>query len=323
MSFKSKVKQSSTEVAGSQERQQSLGDEKAPSTKMGSTAVLAMCKPQYFEVSYSINPWMHPPDWKNRMVELRQKAQAGWEEMYQKFLSLGVSVVLVPPEDGLPDMVFTANAGIVLDRKALLSRFRYPERQAEERPFAAFFEDMRHKNIISEVKRLPEEIRQEGAGDCYWDAYRQLFWAGYGPRSSKDAVSYIEEYFGKPVVALKLASDEFYHIDISLCPLSGGQLIYYPEALTTESLATIRDIVPKEFLIPLKIEEAVTFAANAVNLGKQIVMASCSARLEAELNQHGYNIVRVPVETFAMAGGSVFCMTLRLDQGSTMKIGRT
>jgi N-dimethylarginine dimethylaminohydrolase len=281
------------------------------------TAVLAMSRPEYFEVSYTINPWMQPTDWQSRAVELLEKAQRGWKVMYETFRSMGISIQLVPACQGLPDMVFTANAAIVLNKKALLSRFRYKERQGEESHYAEFFKGLKGTGVLEDVQSIPEGIFQEGAGDCHWDASRQLFWAGYGPRSCKEAIPYIESYFGKPVVALELASDQFYHIDVSLCPLSGGEIIYYPGAFTEKSLSILLERVPQDKLISITREDAAVFAANAVNSEKRLIMARCSEALERQLQEHGYSVTRVPVETFAMSGGSVFCMTLRLDRQSS------
>ncbi len=179
--------------------------------------------------------------------------------MCQTFLSLGVSIQLVPPVAKLPDMVFTANAAIVLDKKVLLAHFKHKERQGEETPFAQFFSDMKEQGVIDDVKVLPKEIFQEGAGDCHWDSHRQLFWAGYGPRSSKEAIPIISDYFGKEVIALELASDRYYHVDVSLCPLTRGQLIYYPTAFTKQSLAKIQERVPKDQLIAIDAEMLIVF----------------------------------------------------------------
>ena len=202
-----------------------------------------MCRPDYFSVSYSINPWMNPQSWQSNASQDVQSAITGWEAMYEKFLSLGVAIRLVEAQPGLPDMVFAANSAVVLDRKAIFGRFLHPERQGEEKHYAEFFKRLKAAGDLDDLLTLPEDIIQEGAGDCSWDADRQLFWVGYGQRSSKQAAHEIESYFGKRVIALELASPEFYHIDVSLSPLSGGQVMYYPKAFTQASLKKILEIV--------------------------------------------------------------------------------
>jgi N-dimethylarginine dimethylaminohydrolase len=274
---------------------------------------LLMCRPDFFDVSYSINPWMHPSDWQSNATVLLQQAKNGWRAMEDTLKSLGVSVKLITPQPSLPDMVFTANAAIVLDGKVLLSRFRHKERQGEEKYFADFFNKLKEDGTVSEVQSFPKNIFQEGAGDCTWDSIRQIFWAGYGARSSKDAIPFIETYFNKPVVALQLATEEFYHIDVSLCPLSGGHVMYAPEAFTKESICIIQEHVARDKLIAVDPEDARNFALNSVNLQDKIILSGCSKKLENLLKEQGYSVIMTPVETFAMSGGSVFCMTLRLD----------
>jgi N-dimethylarginine dimethylaminohydrolase len=291
-------------------------DIKGVNTVTGTTAVLMMSRPEYFEVVYQINPWMQPSDWQSRATEFLSQAQKGWEAMYEAFISMGVSVQFVPPAKGLPDMVFTANSAIVLNKRVLLAQFRHKERQGEEKHYAEFFERMKAAGIVDEVSTFPKGIYQEGAGDCHWDAQRQWFWAGYGPRSSKECISYIEEYFGQTVVPVELASDEFYHVDVSLCPLSQGHILYYPGAFKKEALATIQERVPKEQLIAIEREDASNFCANAVEINGTLLMAPCSDKLEGQLKELGYKVIKLPVGAFGMSGGSVYCMTLRLDRRS-------
>jgi hypothetical protein len=90
-----------------------------------------MCRPDHFAVSYAINPWMEPSNWA-RDKRAHFTAMREWCFLYDTLLQLGTRVELVAPAAGLPDLVFTANAGVVLDRQVLLARFRHPERQREE-----------------------------------------------------------------------------------------------------------------------------------------------------------------------------------------------
>jgi N-dimethylarginine dimethylaminohydrolase len=78
-----------------------------------------------------LNPWMEPSNWA-RDKRAHFTAMREWCFLYDTLLQLGTRVELVAPAAGLPDLVFTANAGVVLDRQVLLARFRHPERQREE-----------------------------------------------------------------------------------------------------------------------------------------------------------------------------------------------
>ena len=210
-------------------------------------------------------------------------------------------------------MVFTANAAIVLDGKALLASFRYKERQPEEKHFAQYFHKAKEEGLLKAIQQFPAALFQEGAGDCIWDNHRQLFWTGYGPRSSKEAAAYIQEYYGKEVIALELLSSRFYHLDLSLSPLKYGDIIYYPDAFSTQCQKLIKERVPADKLITLNKEDAFNFVCNLVNINDKIILSQCSDKLKNILKEKGYSIMEIPVDKFALAGGSVCCLTLRLD----------
>src|SRR4051812_20834216 len=196
---------------------------------MAAQPLFLMTDPSWFDVCYQINPWMQPTAWSPKSLEAAKAASAALKAALR---SAGAQVETVGAVRGLPDLVFPANAAIVLDGRALLARFRHPERQGEEAVFRSAFMALRARGVISEVIDLPQEVFQEGAGDAIWDAGRRLFWVGYGPRSSKASVAAIARTFGQEVAPLELASDRFYHLDTCFCPLSGGQVLFYPDAFT-------------------------------------------------------------------------------------------
>ncbi len=274
---------------------------------------LLMCAPEFFEVTYVINQWMQPQTWQDNPIRFKQKAVDEWQNLHKIFKSLGVAIELMLPRRNVPDMVFTANGAVVLNKRALLARFRYKERQPEEKFFAEYFESLKRSGIIETVDLLPENLFQEGAGDCIWDSQRQIFWAGYGPRSTKDAAKYIESYFGKQVIALELLSSRFYHLDLSLSPLKYGDVLYYPGAFTESSQKIIKERVPANQLISLDDEDASNFVCNLVNIDNKIVISHCSEKLKKILQERGYTVIESPVDTFTLAGGAVCCLTLKLN----------
>jgi N-dimethylarginine dimethylaminohydrolase len=237
-------------------------------------------------------------------------------------VELGAAVELVPPVPGLPDLVFTANAAVVLDRQALLARFRHPQRRREEGHFEAAFRSLQARGRIDAVRKLPEGLVLEGAGDCVWDERRNLFWMGYGPRSDAAAARAVEDMFGRDVVALELADPRFYHMDTALAPLPGGEVMYLPSAFTAAGAAAIRERVAPPARIEIAIEDGCRLAANAVGLGTALIMSGCGRRLRAELNERGYDVVTTPLPSFLRSGGSAFCLTLRLDRRSVPIVAR-
>jgi N-dimethylarginine dimethylaminohydrolase len=272
-----------------------------------------MTDPSCFEVCYQINPWMRPTAWDSACFAAAQLASSHLRAALQ---AAGARVETIGAVRGLPDLVFPANAAVVLDGKVLVARFRHPERQGEEAIFRSAFARLKARGLVEDIVEVPEGVFQEGAGDCIWDADRGLFWAGFGPRSSKGSIAVIRRTFGQEVVALELASDRFYHLDTCFCPLAGGKVLYYPDAFTVEAQAAIRERVPAAQRIEASAEEAAAFCVNAVNLGAEVIMARAPASLKAKLTASGYRLIEVDLDPFILSGGAAYCMTLRLDRTS-------
>ncbi|MDB5735001.1 MAG: amidinotransferase [Alphaproteobacteria bacterium] len=277
-----------------------------------------MTDPRHFNVSYQINPWMEPAAWT---AEAAEAASQGSRALRDAIAATGAVVETVPAVEGLPDLVFPANAAIVLDGKVLVARFLCAERQGEEAVFRAAFEGLRARGIVKEVVELPQGVLQEGAGDAIWDIDRGFFWVGYGQRSTQSSIAVIESTFGQATVALELASPRFYHLDTCFCPLSGGKVLYYPPAFTPEALAAIRARVMPQDRIEATDEEAGAFCVNAVNIGRTIIMAKAPESLRLKLADHGYTLREVDLAPFILSGGGAYCMTLRLDRTAQAQAG--
>lgn len=274
---------------------------------------MLMCRPEHFGVVYAINPWMKPLDWKQDERSLAEQSRLEWIGLRHALAELGAEIELVPAAAGVPDLVFTANSAVVLDRAALLARFRYPQRRGEESHYKATFQSLQGRGLIDSIRALPEGVRLEGAGDCVWDRTRKMFWMGYGPRSDAAARDVVEKTFGVEAAPLELADPRFYHLDTALSPLPHGEVMYVPEAFTAQGRALIAERVSKDQRIEVGMEDACQLAANAVCIGNTLVMSACGPQLRAELEGRGYGIVTVPLGSFLRSGGAAFCLTLRLD----------
>jgi N-dimethylarginine dimethylaminohydrolase len=282
-----------------------------------SKPLLLLTDPAHFEVSYTINPWMRPYAWAENPAGHLAAARRSFQSFAATLTGAGARLEIMPGVAGLPDMVFPANAAVVLDRLALLSRFRHPERQGEEQHFQEYFHVLMERGLVlDEVAQLPSDCFQEGAGDCIWDVARGRFWAGYGQRSTRQAAAEISAFFGRETTALELVSPRFYHLDICFCPLSGGEIFYYPPAFSATSLAAIRDVVAPEDLIEATDADAARFNVNAINIDDRLVMAQASPDLMARLAERGYRVSQVDLLPFIMSGGGAYCMALRLDNRS-------
>lgn len=279
---------------------------------------LAMSPPDFFSVDYVINPWMDPESWHASAEQLAHDAELGWRTLRSIYERLGATVHVQPPVEGLPDLVFTANAAVVLDGTVLLAAYRYPERQGEELHNAAFFGELHRQRVVSRLVFMPQGLFFEGAGDAIWDPTRKLFWTGWGPRSSLEASDMIEAAFGQKTNRLRLVDPRFYHLDTCFCALPGGEALHYPGAFDSDGIALLRSAFAPEQLVAVPEADALTLAANAFPVTRRdIVFGKCSQALEDTLGTLGYRVHRADLGSFARSGGSAFCLTLRLDGRST------
>ncbi|MBW4599603.1 MAG: TIGR00300 family protein [Calothrix sp. FI2-JRJ7] len=263
-----------------------------------------MCAPDHYDVDYVINPWMEG----NIHKSSRDKAVEQWQGLHH-ILKEHAIVDLVAPVKGVPDMVFTANAGLVLGKNVVLSRFLHKERQGEEPFFKAWFEQNGYT-----VYELPKDLPFEGAGDALLDREGRWLWAAYGFRSELDSHPYLAKWLDIEVLSLRLIDDRFYHLDTCFCPLANGYLLYYPGAFDSYSNRLIEMRVAAEKRIVLEEADAVNFACNAVNIDHIVVMNKASDGLKARLQEVGFQILETPLTEFLKAGGAAKCLTLRTTE---------
>jgi len=263
-----------------------------------------MCSPDHYDVDYVINPWMEG----NIHKSSRDRATQQWQQLFH-VLKDHTIVDLVKPEQGWPDMVFTANAGLVLGKTVVLSRFFHKERQGEEPFFKQWFESKGYT-----VYELPKDLPFEGAGDALLDREGRWLWAGYGFRSELDSHPYLAKWLDLEVLSLRLMDERFYHLDTCFCPLNGGYLLYYPPAFDSYSNRLIEMRVPEEKRIAIEEADAVNFACNAVNIDSVVVMNKASDNLKGRLAAVGFQVIETPLSEFLKAGGAAKCLTLRVTE---------
>jgi arginine dihydrolase len=267
-----------------------------------SQQTILMCPPDHFEIAYVINPWMEGQFANTSDTLARQQ----WNALRQT-IETRAKVVLEPPQRHLPDLVFTANAGLVLGNKVILSRFRSEERQGEEPHNRAWFA----ANGF-EILDWPQDVPFEGAGDALFDRGQELLWVGHGFRSDKAVPALLKKLFGRYTAALNLVDPRFYHLDTCLCPLERGHLLYFPAAFDELSRALIEALVPEDKRIAVSESDALKFCCNAVDLSGHVIMNDASEDLQQRLRASGFVPVLISLSEFMKAGGAAKCLTLKL-----------
>ncbi len=266
---------------------------------------LLMCPPDYYGIAYEINPWMSRSRGSDAARAMRQ-----WQALSDLMVSLGAAVELLTPEPGLPDLVFTANAGLIVGETAYVSRFRHAPRQGESRIDQQWFAKWGFHTVT-----LPEGMDFEGAGDALYCG--ETLFAGYLIRSDASALQWVAGEIGCRVIPLQLVDEHYYHLDTCFCPLSPTEAIWYPPAFDEYAQTAVREHIPT--LVEVAPDEAARFACNAVVLPDHsggrghVVLNDGCPQLAAALLAAGYSVHATPLDEFIKAGGSAKCLTLRLD----------
>jgi N-dimethylarginine dimethylaminohydrolase len=266
------------------------------STRTAQSKHLLMCRPEFYTVCYRINPWMHPAKPTSTAKAINQ-----WETLYRTYLDLGYSVELIDPIDGLPDMVYAANGGLVIDGKALGARFRYKERSPEGPAYMT-----RLHELGFDV--TPPIAFNEGEGDFL--KVGDLILGGSGFRSAIASHHEVADAFGKEVVTLELINPNYYHLDTCLAVIDDTNIAYLPSAFSETSLSILRQRFPEAIIASE--EDAAVFGLNLVSDGRRVVMAQQATGLANQLTAYGYEPLGVDVSELNLGGGGIKCCTLEL-----------
>ena len=259
-----------------------------------------MSSPEHFKVEYSINPWMVA----GVEVDL-ELAKKQWNNLKNSIESAGAMVEVVPPDKNLPDLVFTANSGIINGQDVLIANFKYEERRGEEEVFANWFKENGYN-----VGRIPSEYKFEGRGDAF--VYGEYLVGAYGIRSDKEALLYIAEEFDLTPVIVELVNEKFYHLDTCFqkLPTDNNDAIFYPEAFKDETLSEFSQFFN---LIPVSEDDANKLACNAVVIERTVILPSEGIDVSNKISDLGANVVVAEVSEFLKSGGACQCLVIALN----------
>jgi N-dimethylarginine dimethylaminohydrolase len=256
-----------------------------------------MCAPTYFDVTYAINPWMSLDSAADA-----QLAEQQWNELRAAYLELGHQVDLITPQPGLPDMVFAANGGLVVDGQALGASFTHLERQPEGPAYLEWFASAGLRSVHS-----PIEVN-EGEGDLL--TVGDVILAGTGFRTTPAAHAEVARIFGREVVSLELVDPRFYHLDTALTVLDERTIAYYPAAFSAASRQELRRRYPDAILASEA--DAAVLGLNAVSDGFNVVLTKHASQFTEDLRERGFNPIGVDLSELLKAGGGVKCCTLEV-----------
>lgn len=268
-----------------------------PSSKAPRRRHYLMCRPTYFAVEYTINPWMDPDVGVDRDRAVRQ-----WKALRELYRRLGHRVSEIAPIEGLPDMVFAANGGLVVDGRVYGARFASAERTPEGPAHLSWFGEAGYTRT-----REPKHVN-EGEGDFV--VLEEVILAATGFRTEAAAHQEAENFLDRPVITLQLVDPRFYHLDTALFALSERQIVYYPDAFSAGSRRVLNALFPEALLATE--DDAAVLGLNAVSDGHNVVLAAEATGLADRLRSLGHAVHPVELDELRKAGGGVKCCTLEL-----------
>jgi N-dimethylarginine dimethylaminohydrolase len=272
----------------------------APRAQRPAPPSFLMCRPRYYTIAYEINPWMSLKRQANHA-----RAIAQWNRLYRLLTrALGARVRLLSPRPGVPDLVFTANAGLVSGQRLIRSNFRHPERQKEE-PLVERYFMRRGFRIV----RLSSRYDFEGEGDALWMGKTLLF--GFRFRSDAPVHEELARVLQARVLPVELADRRFYHLDTCFCPLDARRALWFPHAFDRYGRRVIESVASDGIAVSER--DAIRFACNAIVIGRAILLQEgFSSALRRQLERQGLRPYPVDLSEFLKAGGAAKCLVLRL-----------
>lgn len=257
-----------------------------------------MCPPTFFDVTYRINDWMDPGVAVDRALARRQ-----WDSLVAAYRGLGHEVHMIEPVPGLPDMVFVADSGLVVDGVALGARYRSEHRAPEAEYVMRWFESHGFR------KPLRPSYVNEGGGDLL--VVGEMIFAGTGFRTDQRAHAEAEWHLGKRVATLKLVDPRYYHLNTAMAVLDEHTIAYLPGAFEERSRTLLRSMFPDAVIATE--DDTRCLGLNLVSDGHHVVLGAQATALGARLRARGYDTVPVDMSEFLKSGGGIKCCTLELN----------
>ena len=240
---------------------------------------------------------MHPE--KDGVDKFRAFRQ--WNQLRQLYRSLGLSVHTMKQSEDLPDMVFAANFGFVLNNTFIKSNYKYDERKKEAEYGKRFFKEKGFG-----IYELPADVVFEGQGDLLKVGNTYFF--GWGKRSDQKAKKYLEKVLGTKVIDLELVNPYFYHLDTCFAPLDETTVAINPFSFNADGLKKIHQHFPNVILVGK--DDNNVLACNLVVIEKTVITSQgVTKEFKDNLAAYSFSIKEVPMDQFLKGGGGVKCLT--------------
>ncbi len=212
----------------------------------------------------------------------------------QALAACGVEVRMLPTDLACPDCVFVEDTAVIADGVALITRPGAPTRQPETAAVADALA------TACEVVHMKAPATLDG-GDVM--RIGRVFYVGRSTRTSDAGIAILERTFaprGYRVVPLDLPTGVL-HLKCVVSPLAEDTILLADASLPPELFAALRIV---------RVPEVETYAANAVAIGKDVIVAREFPRTHEVLHAAGFTLHPVPTSQVRKADGSLTCQSL-------------
>lgn len=258
-----------------------------------------LCKPSYFQVNYSINPWMQIGKTDRTLAMLQ------WQKLCELLEKQSVKVEIIDQDPNFPDMVFAADQALTSNNKVVFSNFRFDQRKSEVNIYKKWFDKQNYNQYKFSGKKY-----FEGSGDSLW--FNDKLLLGTGFRNSQNICRDVSEFLNVETICLKLVNPHFYHLDTCLFILNRDTAFYYPPAFSKQSRNTLKKLIPN--LIQLNKQETHNFAANSIVTDHHVITQTGNPEFCSKLSRLGYKVLQTDVSEFNKAGGGIHCLIQTVEE---------
>jgi len=283
--------------------------------------------PFSLQAAVTNNVWMEELNTYERHIDIK-KAVNQFLQLYNFMAAESVVYLLPTPRlQGLQDLVYTANLGIVVDHlpdhnTVILSNFSSKVRIPETKVGEKFFEGMGYNVVISPYHFEGEAELKHLFGNVYV--------GGYGIRSDKRAYTWMEEQFDMKIITLQETDPYLYHLDCTVFPLTREDTLVATEMYTKEE---IKQMEGATNIIHISKDDAFSGICNSLRMGNILLNASNihemkrsdeyyeserqkNRTLEDIASNYGFEVAFFNTSEFLKSGALLSCMVMHLNRRS-------
>ncbi|CCD29384.1 Beta-hydroxylase, bleomycin/phleomycin binding protein, ankyrin homologue, bleomycin and transport protein [Candidatus Glomeribacter gigasporarum BEG34] len=286
-----------------------------------------MNAPFSYSTAEANNVWMQEMTEAERIPD-RKRSMVQFLKLYN-FLAAEALVYLlpIPRIEGLQDLVFTANLGIVLEHvegknTVVISNYSSAPRQGETEVGMRFFESMGYQTYVPDAKF-------EGEAELK-PLYDNIYVGGYGIRSDPEVYNWMKRIFDMRIIRLKMIDPYLYHLDCSVFPITKEQTLVCTQLYDEKE---IKELEKYTEIIDVSKESATAGLCNSVRLNNTILCASDihdlkagtegyvieaakNRELEDIAGKLAFEVTLFNLSEYQKSGAMLSCMMMHLNRHS-------